>query len=528
MGNPFEDLRQAVVVRPMNSPGPQGAAGPEMKIQYSVDGISWHDDPVEIDRYLRFSTNNGVSWSDPVYFNNLSETLGWVDKAKRWAENPEDSEVEPGQYSALHHASKAALAASNAAAEASALIAPSIDKARKWAEHPENIPVENDQYSALHHASKAAISASNAEAAALDAAESAVEAFGAAAPPWDSTTIYNYNDVVSFDNGHTYRCIETNITGADYAPNIDGVDNEQYWTRITVSPDGYFEIDEDGNLMPMIAPITSEIFMLDENGDIMCQPDILPPSTIIQYSSDGVTWHENPSDTDIFIRFSTNFGASWGEPIRFVSLNEALTYVEKAKQWAENPEDEPVEPGQYSALHHKEKALDAQMQAAISASNALGSANSAAISEKNALASETKAYQWAENPEDVPVEDGKYSAYHWARKAENIAVSPPHGDEAHTEDYIKEGDPRLTDARNPIPHASTHVDGTDDIQLATSEQKGLMSSTYVIKLNGIEENANNYIHPATHSLDMITETDVLKIFTADERDRLATLGGIPI
>jgi hypothetical protein len=271
MSNPFEDLRQAVVVRPMNSPGPQGAAAPDMKIQYSVDGISWHDDPVEIDRYLRFSTDNGVSWSDPVYFNNLSETLMWVDKARQWAETPEDSEVEPGQYSALHHASKAALAASNAAAEASALIAPSIDKARKWAENPENIPVENDQYSALHHASKAAISASSAEAAALDAAGSAAAAFGAAAPAWDSETVYNYNDVVSFNNGHTYRCIGTNIVGVDHAPNISGVDNKAEWTRITVALSGYFEIDENGDLMPMIAPITSEIFMLDENGDITYQ-----------------------------------------------------------------------------------------------------------------------------------------------------------------------------------------------------------------------------------------------------------------
>ncbi len=71
-------------------------------------------------------------------------------------------------------------------------------------------------------------------------------------------------------------------------------------------------------------------------------------------------------------------------------------------------------------------------------------------------------------------------------------------------------------------------DGTDDIQLATSTQKGLMSSAYAAKLDGIEANANNYIHPATHSLDMITETPELKVMTADERDRLATMGGIPI
>ena len=223
----------------------------------------------------------------------------------------------------------------------------------------------------------------------------------------------------------------------------------------------------------------------------------------------------------------------------------------KARQWAENPEDVEVEPGQYSALHHKEKAIDAQMgaetaeanalesadnaatseanaatsaenaatseanaktseiNAAISEANALESANNAYTSEMNAAASEDKAAKWAQEDEDVEVEDGKYSAYHWAQKAGEIVVSPMHGDEAHTEDYVKEGDPRLSDARTPtehggeahtedyikegddrladarmpLAHAQTHVDGTDDIQLATSSQKGLMSSAYAVKLD---------------------------------------------
>lgn len=103
-----------------------------------------------------------------------------------------------------------------------------------------------------------------------------------------------------------------------------------------------------------------------------------------------------------------------------------------------------------------------------------------------------------------------------------------HGDEAHLETYVKDDDLRLIDSRDPTPHAPTHVDGTDDIQLATSEQKGLMSNIYAAKLDGIEEDANNYTHPETHSLGMITETAELKIMTADERDRLATIGGIPI
>jgi hypothetical protein len=56
---------------------------------------------------------------------------------------------------------------------------------------------------------------------------------------------------------------------------------------------------------------------------------------------------------------------------------------------------------------------------------------------------------------------------------------------------ILEGDARLTDDRNPTSHGSTHTNGTDDIQDATSGQKGLATSTQITKLDGIEAGANN-------------------------------------
>lgn len=58
-----------------------------------------------------------------------------------------------------------------------------------------------------------------------------------------------------------------------------------------------------------------------------------------------------------------------------------------------------------------------------------------------------------------------------------------------------------------------------DIPLATTEVDGLMTSEDKTKLNGL----SNYTHPATHSLDMITETETLKVMTADERDKLAAI-----
>jgi hypothetical protein len=52
-----------------------------------------------------------------------------------------------------------------------------------------------------------------------------------------------------------------------------------------------------------------------------------------------------------------------------------------------------------------------------------------------------------------------------------------------------------TDARTPTAHATTHVNGTDDIQSATAAQKGLMTSAAMSKLDGIATGANLYVHP---------------------------------
>lgn len=41
------------------------------------------------------------------------------------------------------------------------------------------------------------------------------------------------------------------------------------------------------------------------------------------------------------------------------------------------------------------------------------------------------------------------------------------------------------------------------------------------KLDGIAAGANNYVHPSSHSLDIITETTAKKIMTADERNKLS-------
>ena len=56
---------------------------------------------------------------------------------------------------------------------------------------------------------------------------------------------------------------------------------------------------------------------------------------------------------------------------------------------------------------------------------------------------------------------------------------------------------------------------------ATTSVHGLMTAADKTKLNSIATGANNYIHPANHSIDMITETADKKVMTAAERTKLA-------
>lgn len=84
-----------------------------------------------------------------------------------------------------------------------------------------------------------------------------------------------------------------------------------------------------------------------------------------------------------------------------------------------SPLNSIVDDAQQSA----DDAADSAAAALVSEGNAATSESNAGTSETNALASEDKAQEWAENPEDVPVETGpdQFSALHWSAKAEEFA-----------------------------------------------------------------------------------------------------------
>jgi hypothetical protein len=84
---------------------------------------------------------------------------------------------------------------------------------------------------------------------------------------------------------------------------------------------------------------------------------------------------------------------------------------------------------------------------------------------------------------------------------------------------VQADDSRLSDARTPTAHASTHVTGgTDKIRDATAAQDGLMTAAYASKLDGVEAGADvtdatNVASAITGSADKTTpaDTDVLPL-----------------
>lgn len=74
-----------------------------------------------------------------------------------------------------------------------------------------------------------------------------------------------------------------------------------------------------------------------------------------------------------------------------------------------------------SASTDAELAGESADSASSSANSASQSASSADSSASSAASDEVLAHQWADNPEDEIVKDGEYSAFHWAQKAKAAA-----------------------------------------------------------------------------------------------------------
>ena len=150
--------------------------------------------------------------------DDLTQFEALVAKAKAWANAPEDSVVESGEFSAKHYAAKAEEERIGAQAAVDAAVAAALAKAEEWAENPEDVEVEAGKYSAKHWsvkseeervASEAArtgseLAATNA-AAARDAAFVNAAVYATTAAGLAATTTGQQFQVVSGDEIIRYR-----------------------------------------------------------------------------------------------------------------------------------------------------------------------------------------------------------------------------------------------------------------------------------------------------------------------------------
>lgn len=132
------------------------------------------------------------------------------------------------------------------------------------------------QEAALKAAQEAINSSSSAEASeesarqaqqsstqANDYAQQAQQSSMAVSPEaYDPEKTYSFPDLAVYTDGQTYRCIGENIIG-------ENPDTSNNWVRIAGIMDGFWEIDNDGNIMPAEYPTYSPLFTLDADGNIM-------------------------------------------------------------------------------------------------------------------------------------------------------------------------------------------------------------------------------------------------------------------
>jgi hypothetical protein len=71
----FDSNKKFIKVTAPGPQGPQGAPAPNVLIQFSPDNSNWHTDYQQGDAYVRFSNDNGVTWTNGVPVAVNADTL---------------------------------------------------------------------------------------------------------------------------------------------------------------------------------------------------------------------------------------------------------------------------------------------------------------------------------------------------------------------------------------------------------------------------------------------------------------------
>lgn len=276
-----------------------------------------------------------------------------------WATTAEDVVVDaanfPGEYSSKHHAIKsdtsraAAVVAQTAAETAETNTETARDKAQDWAEEVEDTEVETGQYSALHHATKAAASKTAAETAEInaEAAEAGVAADAAtattkAAEATASATAAGISETNAGTSETTASTAAGNAGTAQTASETAQTATELAETNATAA-----------NNSAQTAKTAAET--AETNAGI-AETNAETAETSAVASASAASTSETNSSTSETNSSASETNAAASASAASTSETNAAASEAKAEDWAEETEDVEVETGKYSAKHWSAKA----------------------------------------------------------------------------------------------------------------------------------------------------------------------------
>ncbi|SUE95810.1 tail fiber protein H [Ectopseudomonas mendocina] len=280
--------------------------------------------------------------------------------AQKWADNPENTAVTTGKYSAKHHAIKAAASQADVTTRQadvttkhnSVIALEQQAQAARTAAQTSETNAKTSETNAAGSATGAASSASAAAASksGADAAKTAAEAAKTAAQTSEANAASSATAAASSASASATSA----NTSKDWAEKTTGaVTGSQYSAKY-----------HSQQAQSAAADVTTK------------QADVIARQADVQTRQSDVISRQN----------------------NVISLES-------------------------SALSSKNAAASSATSAGTKATEASNSATSAATSATNALVSENKASKWAEEAENVTVETGKYSAKHHATKAAASATA---------------------------------------------------------------------------------------------------------
>lgn len=360
------------------------------------------------------ATSASTSASNALTSANNADTSEAM--AEEWASKTEDIEItgNPGKYSALHHASKAAVSASSASTSASnasasetsastsaSSAATSATSASSSASAASTSETNASTFAsnAFTSANNAATSESNASTSATAAATSATNADGseALAQEWSSKA----EDIAITGNPGMFSALHHSAKSADSATSAAGSAS----TATTQAGISTTKATEASNSASAASTSASNAALSESNAST---------------SASNASTSETNAASSASSASTSATSASGSATAASTSASNADASESLAAEWASKAENLEITGniGKFSALHHSAKAEDSAIsasssastattqantattkasEASTSASNALASKNAAALSESNAASSATSASTSASN-----------------------------------------------------------------------------------------------------------------------------------